>query len=138
MDEDSKDSSADEVARQIQALPGLSKGYPITYTGAMDRYILVSAGLFFSLFLAGCGTVLSDGELHSYAYQEESPSRVPGHNLYRPDSLDTSVAQRVNQFSRSEIAHEQQQGYIQRLSEAKELDKAAQKLGREPGSLFRQ
>jgi hypothetical protein len=54
------------------------------------------------------------------------------------NSLDTSVSQRVNQSSRSEFIHERQQTFVQRLTEAQALDKAAQKLGREPGSLFRQ
>jgi len=52
--------------------------------------------------------------------------------------LDNSVSQRVNLFSRSEFIHVRQQTFVQRLTEAQALDKAAQKLGREPGSLFRQ
>jgi hypothetical protein len=104
----------------------------------MDRYCIVFFVLLFSASFAGCGTGSSVGGLHSYTYQEEAPNRVPGHNLYRADVLDRSVSQRVNQFSRSEIIHEQQRNYVQRLTEAQELDKAAQKLGREPGSLFRQ
>jgi hypothetical protein len=43
----------------------------------------------------------------------------------------------VNQFSRSEIVHVRHQTFLQRHAEAQALDKAAQKLGREPGSLFR-
>lgn len=134
-------AEADAPGRARPPFPStarLAKRASLAYIERMDKYILVSFGLFFSLFLAGCGAALSGGELHSYAYQEEAPSRVPGHNLYRPDSLDVSAAQRVNQFNRSEIFHERQQSYIQRLTEARELDKAAQKLGREPGSLFRQ
>ncbi|MCL2123109.1 MAG: hypothetical protein FWH34_03360 [Desulfovibrionaceae bacterium] len=103
----------------------------------MDRYQAFFV-LFFSALLAGCGATQSAGGLNSYAYQEEAPSRVPGYNLYRADSLDNSASQRVNQFSRSEIFHDQQRHYVQRLTEAQALDKAAQKLGREPGSLFRQ
>jgi len=103
----------------------------------MDRY-----HVFFvcccSLLLAGCGTTQSAGGLNSYAYQEEALNRVPGYNLYWADSLDTSVAQRVNQLNRSEFIHEQQRSYVQRLTDAQELDKAARQLGREPGSLFRQ
>ncbi|MDR2695534.1 MAG: hypothetical protein LBC79_04055 [Deltaproteobacteria bacterium] len=104
----------------------------------MNRY---SAFIFLLLLcapLAGCGTASPDGRLYSHAYQEEAPNKVPGHNLYRADTLDMSAAQRVNQFSRSEIIHEQHRTYVQRLTEAQALDKAAQKLGREPGSLFRQ
>jgi hypothetical protein len=62
---------------------------------------------------------------------------VPGHSLYWTDALDNSVSQRVNQFSRSEIVHVRHQTFLQRNAEAQSLDKAAQKLGREPGSLFR-
>jgi hypothetical protein len=101
-------------------------------------------GIVFSLILlllsaplAGCGTASYDGRLYSHAYQEEAAGRTPGHNLYSADSLGNSVAQRVNQFSRSEISHARQQTFVQRLTEAQTLDKAAQKLGREPGSLFR-
>jgi hypothetical protein len=104
----------------------------------MGKYCIVLCALFFSVPLAACGTASSDGRLHSYAYQEEAPSRAPGYNLYREDGLDSSPAQRVNQFSRSEFIHVQQQSFLRRLSEAQALDKAAQKLGREPGSLFRQ
>jgi len=103
----------------------------------MNKYLLVFLVLLFSTLLVGCGTTPSAGRLHSHTYQEEAPNKLPGHNLYRPDSLDTSVSQRVNQFSRSEIIHERQRNYVQRLTEAQTLDKAAQKLGREPGSLFR-
>jgi hypothetical protein len=104
----------------------------------MNRCGIAFFLLLLSAPLAGCGTASSDGRLHSHAYQEEASNRVPGHNLYRVDSLDMSAAQRVNQFSRSEIVHEQHRTYMQRLTEAQALDKAAQKLGREPGSLFRQ
>ena len=104
----------------------------------MGRYPVVLFILAFALLLAGCGTSPFAGRLHSFAYQEETPSRTPGYNLYQADSLDNSVSQRVNQFSRSEIAHERQYSFVQRLTKAQELDKAAQKLGREPGSLFRQ
>jgi len=103
----------------------------------MNRYLLVVLILSFSMPFVGCGTTLSAGRLYSHTYQEEAPNRIPGHNLYRADSLDISVSQRVNQFSRSEIIHERQRNYVQRLTEAQTLDKAAQKLGREPGSLFR-
>ena len=88
--------------------------------------------------LAGCGTTPFAGRVHSFEYQEEASSRTPGYNLAWGDSLDNSVAQRVNQFNRSETVHIQQHNYVQRLTKAQELDKAAQKLGREPGSLFRQ
>ena len=104
----------------------------------MHRYGLVFFLLLLSAPLAGCGTTSFDGRLHSHTYQAEAPNMVPGHNLYRADSLDVSTSQRVNQFSRSEIIHEQHRTYLHRLKEAQELDKAAQKLGREPGSLFRQ
>ena len=80
----------------------------------------------------------SAGGLNSYDYQAEAPNRVPGHNLYWADPLNISASQRVNQFSRSEIVHEQHRHFVQRLTEAQSLDKSAQKLGREPGSLFRQ
>jgi hypothetical protein len=103
----------------------------------MTKYCLALYVLFVSALLAGCGTTPSAGRLASYAYQEESPNRTPGYNLYGADSLDNSPAQRVNGFSRSEFIHVQQQTYVQRLTEAQSLDKAAQKLGREPGSLFR-
>ena len=104
----------------------------------MSNYSRVVFALFFSALLAACGTGSSAGRLHSHVYQEEAPSRTPGHNLYWANALDASVSQRVNGFSRSEIAHERQQVFVQRLTEAQALDKAAQKLGREPGSLFRQ
>ena len=110
----------------------------MAYTIYMDRYHLFVFLLFFTVPLAGCGTTQSATGLNSYAYQTEAPSRVPGHSLYWADSLDHSASQRVNQFSRSEIVHVQHQYYVQRLTEAQALDKAAQKLGREPGSLFRQ
>jgi hypothetical protein len=103
----------------------------------MDRYHVFFA-LCCAALLAGCGTTQSAGGLNSYAYQAEAPNRVPGHNLYWANSLDNSASQRVNQFSRSEIVHEQHRNYLQRQTEAQSLDKAAQKLGREPGSLFRQ
>jgi len=102
----------------------------------MDKYCIVFA-LLCSILLAGCGAAPSAGRLHSHAYQEEAPSRAPGHNLYQADPLDRSASQRVNQFSRSEIVHVRQQHFVQRLTEAQALDKAAQQLGREPGSLFR-
>ena len=102
----------------------------------MDRHLFFI--LLFSALFAGCGTTQSAGGLNSYAYQAESPSRAPGHNLYWADSLDKSASQRVNQFSRSEIVHAQHRHYVQGLTESQALDKAAQKLGREPGSLFRQ
>jgi hypothetical protein len=92
--------------------------------------------LFFSVPLAGCGKD-SAGRLHSHEYQAEAPNRTPGYNLYQADSLDNSPAQRVNHLNRSEILHEVRQNSLQRLTEAQALDKAAQKLGREPGSLFR-
>ena len=104
----------------------------------MGRYLVVFFVLFSLALLAGCSASPFAGRLHSFAYQEEAPSRVPGYNLYREDSLDTSASQRVNQFSRSEIIHVRQHNYAQRQTKAQELDKAAQKLGREPGSLFRQ
>jgi hypothetical protein len=103
----------------------------------MGRYCIILFVVLFSAPLAGCGTISSDGRLYSHAYQEEAPGRMPGHNLYWANSLDGSVSQRVNEFSRSEIIHVRQQQYVQRLTEAQALDKAAQKLGREPGSLFR-
>ena len=103
----------------------------------MGRYLIVFFILCFFAPLAGCGTASYDGRLYSHAYQEEATSRVPGHNLYSADSLDNGVAQRVNQLHRSEISHARQQNFVQRLTEAQALDKAAQKLGREPGSLFR-
>ena len=103
----------------------------------MDKWCLALCVLFLSASLAGCGTAPSGGRLSSYAYQEEASHRTPGYNLSTADSLDNSPAQRVNWFSRSEFIHVQQQTYIQRLTEAQALDKAAQKLGREPGSLFR-
>jgi hypothetical protein len=104
----------------------------------MDRYGGVLCLLFFSTLLAGCGADFSADRLHSHVYQPEAPTRTPGHNLYWADSLDTSASQRVNQLSRSETIHVRQQAFVQRLTKAQELDKAAQKLGREPGSLFRQ
>ena len=106
------------------------------YTALMDRYHAVFV-LFCSVLLAGCGATQFASGLNSYAYQEEAPSRAPGYNLYWADVLDNSAAQRVNRFSRSEFVHVQQQHYVQRLTDAQTLDKAAQKLGREPGSLFR-
>ena len=115
----------------------LARKPPLAYAAYMGRYHVFFV-LFFSALLAGCGTTQSAGGLNSYAYQTESASRVPGHNLYWADSLDNSASQRVNQFSRSEIVHEQHRCYVQRLTESQALDKAAQKLGREPGSLFRQ
>jgi len=104
----------------------------------MDTYRFALCVLFSAALLAGCGTSPAAGGLTSYAYQEEPSNRTPGYNLHGADSLDNSPAQRVNGFSRSEFIHVQQQTYIQRLTEAQALDKAAQKLGREPGSLFRQ
>jgi hypothetical protein len=104
----------------------------------MGKYCIALCALLFSAPLAGCGTASSDGRLYSHAYQEEATSRTPGYNLYREDSLDNSPAQRVNLLSRSEIIHVRHQTFLQRVSEAQALDKAAQKLGREPGSLFRQ
>ena len=103
----------------------------------MGRYLVIFFILCFCAPLTGCGTAASDGRLYSHAYQPEAAHRVPGHNLYQADVLDNGVAQRVNQFNRSEISHVRQQGFVQRLTEAQALDKAAQKLGREPGSLFR-
>jgi len=103
----------------------------------MSRYGIVFFLLLLCAPLAGCSTASYDGRLYSHAYQEEAASRTPGHNLYSGDSLDNSVAQRVNQFGRSEISHARQQNFAQRLKEAQDLDKTAQKLGREPGSLFR-
>ena len=107
-----------------------------TYAVSMTR---CGIAFFLLLFapLMGCGTSSFDGRLYSHTYQAESPSRAPGYNLYSADSLDNSAAQRVNQFSRSEISHARQQSFVKRLTEAQALDKAAQKLGREPGSLFR-
>ena len=104
----------------------------------MGRYCSVLFVLFFSALLAGCGTNSFVGRLHSHVYQEEASSRTPGHSLYGTNPLDNSVSQRVNQYSRSEFIHARQQTFVQRLTEAQALDKAAQKLGREPGSLFRQ
>lgn len=89
-----------------------------------------------AVLLAACG--MKEGRLSSVDYQPEPNSRVPGYNLYSYESLDNRVSQRVNQYSRSMYIHEQQHNYIQRLSERQKLDKDAQKLGREPGSLFRQ
>ena len=109
----------------------------MAYTTNMGRHLIIVCVLFFSMPLAGCGTAPSAGRLHSHSYQAEAPSRLPGHNLYWADSLDNSVSQRVNQLSRSEIGYERQRNFVQRLTEAQALDKAAQKLGREPGSLFR-
>ena len=109
----------------------------MAYTAFMDRHHVFCV-LCFAALLSGCGTTQSAGGLNSYAYQEEAPNRVPGHNLYRADFLDNSASQRVNQFSRSEIVHAQHRNYLQRLTETQALDQAAQKLGREPGSLFRQ
>ena len=109
----------------------------LAYTANMDRYFVVLFLLCFSAPLAGCGTASSDGRLYSHTYQEEAASRIPGYNLYTADSLDNSVAQRVNQFSRGEVSHARQQTFARRLTEAQALDEAAQKLGREPGSLFR-
>ena len=103
----------------------------------MCRYGIVFFLLLLCAPLAGCSTASYDGRLYSHAYQEEAANRMPGYNLYSANALDNSVAQRVNMFSRSEISHAQQQNFAQRLSEAQALDKAAQKLGREPGSLFR-
>jgi len=94
--------------------------------------------LLFSVLLAGCGISSSAERLHSHTYQQEAASRTPGYSLYWTNALDTSASQRVNQFSRSEFIHERHQTFMQRLTEAQTLDKAAQKLGREPGSLFRQ
>ena len=104
----------------------------------MDRYGSALIVLLFSVLLAGCGTSSSVDRLYSHVYQAEAPSRTPGYSLYWTESLDNSASQRVNQFSRSEIIHVRQQAFVQRLTEAQALDKAAQKLGREPGSLFRQ
>ena len=105
----------------------------------MNKYLVVLFVLCVSVPLMGCGTNSSIGSrLYSHDYQAEAPSRTPGHNLYWTNSLDNSVSQRVNSFSRSEIVHVQQRVFVQRLTEAQSLDKAAQKLGREPGSLFRQ
>jgi hypothetical protein len=116
----------------------IARENPVVYAFTMSRvYYLFFIACFFAP-LAGCGTTSSGGRLHSHNYQAETPNRVPGHNLYWADSLDNSVSQRVNQFSRSEIVHVQHRNYLQRLTEAQALDKAAQKLGREPGSLFRQ
>jgi hypothetical protein len=103
----------------------------------MYKHCLVLCALFFAALLAGCGSSPSYGRVHSHAYQEEASSRTPGHNLYLHDSLNNSPSQRVNQFGRSEIVHVRHQTFLHRLKEAQELDKAAQKLGREPGSLFR-
>ena len=104
----------------------------------MDRYGCVVFLLVFSVLLAGCGADISAGRLHSHVYQEEARTRTPGYNLYWADSMDASASQRVNQLSRSETVHVRQQAFVQSLTKAQELDKAAQKLGREPGSLFRQ
>ncbi len=86
--------------------------------------------------LTACG--MREGTVSSYDYQPEAPNKVPGHNLYRPDALDISASQRANLYTRSDAVHDSHQDYLHRLKEAKELDQAAQKLGREPGSLFRQ
>ena len=111
----------------------------MAYTASMGRNCNLVFILFFSALLAGCGTNSSSVDrLYSHAYQEEASSRTPGYSLYWMDSLDTSASQRVNQFNRSEFIHERQQTFVQRLTETQALDKAAQKLGREPGSLFRQ
>jgi len=102
----------------------------------MDRYpvfLLLCCVLFF----AGCSVFQPAQGLSSYAYQEEAPNRVPGYNLYWYDPLDYSASQRVNQFNRSEFMQTQQQTFVQRVTQAQALDKAAQQLGREPGSLFR-
>ena len=104
----------------------------------MDRYGSVLFFLIFSALLAGCGADFSAGRLHSHVYQEEARTRTPGYNLYWADPLDTGASQRVNQLSRSETIHVRQQAFVQSLTKAQELDKAARKLGREPGSLFRQ
>ena len=125
------------IAKRIRALARLASRRSLAYTAPMSRYGVVFFILCCSVPLAGCGTVYSDGRLYSHAYQQEAASRLPGHNLYSADSLDNSISQRVNQFSRCEISHVRQQNFVQRLTEAQALDKAAQKLGREPGSLFR-
>ena len=116
----------------------LVRQHSLAYAVHMDRCSSVLFLLFFSALLAGCGASFSADRLHSHVYQEEAPTRTPGYNLYWADSLDTSASQRVNQFSRSETIHVRQQSFVQGLTKAQELDKAAQKLGREPGSLFRQ
>ena len=116
----------------------LARTLSLAYTTLMGRYLIAFLVLCASALLAGCGTSPYADRLYSHTYQEEAPSRVPGHNLYWADSLDNSASQRVNLFSRSEIIHVRHQNYVQRLTEAQSLDKAAQKLGREPGSLFRQ
>ena len=110
----------------------------MAYTALMYRYCGVLFVLFFSVLFAGCGTNSSVGRLYSHTYQQEAASRTPGYSLYWTNALDNSVSQRVNQFSRSEFIHERQQTFVHRLTEAQALDNAAQKLGREPGSLFRQ
>ena len=123
------------AASSLKAMPGQATGEDI-----MTKHRLALACLILCALLTTACSSKGDfeGRISSYNYQAESLSVTPGHNLYRHDTLDTSTSQRVNQFSRSYYMHDQQQDFVRRLSAAQALDKEAQKLGREPGSLFRQ
>jgi hypothetical protein len=101
----------------------------------MNRFRFASAAALCSVLLAACAA--GERTLSSVDYQQESSRRIPGHNLYNYDVTDSGVSQRVNRYGRSAFMHERHQTHIERLREALELDKAARKLGREPGSLFR-
>ena len=101
-----------------------------------QRIFILIPLLLCTLLVAACG--VKESGLSTYSYQPESPAVISGHNLYQYDALNLSTSQRVNQFSRSTFMHGQQQEFVRRLTAAQALDKEAQKLGREPGSLFRQ